>query len=142
MSNAEKKSKYKRLREEKKELYGELNESEIKELIWFVVNHGPFRKYLKRLRLYTSDTCRLCGHCLETPEHLVKESDETREIVRIEDENDLLCLNCLLVLNLNRLIIGIALAKCTNELCKYTIGIKHYLLLHTIAITRYCYYKG
>ena len=67
MSNAEKKSKYESLREEKKELYDELNESEIKELIWFVVNHGPFRKYLKRLRLYTSDTCRLLFENARTP---------------------------------------------------------------------------
>ena len=90
-SSDEKKINYKeRLREESKELYDELEESETKELIWFVVNHGPFRTYLKRFGLDSNETCRLCGHrCLETPEHLLRECEATREFMRIEDESEL-----------------------------------------------------
>ena len=42
-----------------------------KELIWFIVDHGPFRSYLFRFNLADDDTCRFCLEDVESPSHLL-----------------------------------------------------------------------
>ena len=85
----ERRSKYQELLDDKGELHRELENTETKELLWFLAGHGPYRTYLKRFNIVATDECRLCrSKSAESPEHLLKECEATRRVMP-EDENDL-----------------------------------------------------
>ena len=72
------------------ERHHEIEETKSKVMIWYLTGHGPFRIYLNRFGLSQETSCRLCGsHQDESPEHLVRECDETSTL-RPLDENDVL----------------------------------------------------
>lgn len=66
--------------EDENRLHYEIEETDSKELLWFLSNHGPHRSYLKRFGLTEEESCRLCkSRSTETVEHLMRDCDATAD---------------------------------------------------------------
>lgn len=89
LNGEERKAKYMEMLEDGGELHREIENTETRELLWYLSGHGPFRSYLKRFGIDESDECRLCEKgTAETPMHLLRECEATRAMMP-EDENSL-----------------------------------------------------
>lgn len=65
-----------------------LDKTTSKEIIWFKLNHGPFKQYLRRLNLANDSECRFCNLGDETADHLLFECVHFKELrVKLNCEN-------------------------------------------------------
>ena len=84
----EKRERYLQMMTDEGQTHQEIQETETRELLWFMAGHGPHRAYLKRFGIEETDSCRLCEtDAAETPLHLMTECAATRSMMPA-NEND------------------------------------------------------